>query len=1127
MAIFHTDTGSIKNLVVSGNLSVSGAASISGTLNVTNGITGSLLGTASWAENFVSASNYLLSSQTSSFVTNSQTSSFVTNSQTASFATTGSNTFNGSQIISGSLTVTQNLTVLGSASVTYISESQLNIETNLITVNTINPGARFGGLAVIDSGSSPLVSASFLYDSIQDEFLFVHKGNGVNVTSSIFLLGPETYDSVGNEIYIAQNRILKSQGNEHVTASNISDNGSIVSIVGALSVTGVITGSISGSVIGYVASSQTSSFITNAQTSSFVTNSQTSSFVTNAQTSSFVNNNQTASFATTGSNTFEGDQTISGSLTVTSSLSVFGNEFVVNSTGVKLGNVITDVHSVTGSLNVSGSITASLFGTASWAINALTASFVSNAFVQGGNSFGATALLGTNDTQNLQLETSGVVRLTISSSGGVGIGTNPTNAPLTINNPSTIGGTNITGAAVLIGTISAGLGIDTNEIYTTGSDLNMGTLGPNSIFFRVNSADTPITAMSISASGETTMAKLGIGTVPTNALLTINSPSTISGSNITGAAVLIGTVSSGLGIDTNEIYTTGSDLIMGTLGPDDILLKTSGSLTRIFIDGDTGNVGINNASPNNRLDVTGTGRFSNGLITSGNVNIANGFSVVWNDDNNTFPTSVNNRIRWELNADNAEIYAHQPTAENLDLVFKVSDNINVGSGNDEFVFWVDDFQGESFDAYPLTMNGTEFIVNAFRRYAATGSNSGSGDVDFYVLRSGSLSLNDSVLFANAGNGRVGIGTSSPAFAFDVSGSGRFTGGLTVSGSLNISGAAVNNTGFILTYNTASGLVSYTSSAGIGGGSGGPETDPIFTARSASLATTGSNTFRGDQSINGTLTTTASVSFTGGDVSITTGSTNYLRIFPGGNVFVGPTAVDGGFRLDVNGTTRLQGALSVSTGGASIVGATNINGATTITGSTTVSGSARITNALTASFGLFSSSLAVPSSSILSVYGSGSDYPAFVVRGSQGELFSVTDSLTGSLFSVNNISGLPIFEVFSDNTTLIGTWPVQALYTTTKITANSSSLFSTVYSVQTNSYDGLFADYTIRSGSNARAGQIMTIWSGSETRTTDVATTSFGNTSNFEFTSSVVGGELVLQCRTNSNSWSVKTIIRSI
>ncbi|MFA5798892.1 MAG: LamG-like jellyroll fold domain-containing protein [Patescibacteria group bacterium] len=50
-----------------------------------------------------------------------------------------------------------------------------------------------------------------------------------------------------------------------------------------------------------------------------------------------------------------------------------------------------------------------------------------NAFVQGGNSFGATGTLGTNDANNLSFETNNTSRLTILSGGNVGIGTvNPT-----------------------------------------------------------------------------------------------------------------------------------------------------------------------------------------------------------------------------------------------------------------------------------------------------------------------------------------------------------------------------------------------------------------------------------------------------------------------------------------------------------------------------------------------------------------------------------------------------------------------------------------------------------------------------------------------------------------------------
>ena len=44
---------------------------------------------------------------------------------------------------------------------------------------------------------------------------------------------------------------------------------------------------------------------------------------------------------------------------------------------------------------------------------------------------------------------------------------------------------------------------------------------------------------------------------------------------------------------------------------------------------------------------------------------------------------------------------------------------------------------------------------------------------------------------------------------------------------------------------------------------------------------------------------------------------------------------------------------------------------------------------------------------------------FNIDGANGRLFSVTDNLSGSLFSVNDIAGLPIIEVFDDNTIIMG------------------------------------------------------------------------------------------------------------
>jgi hypothetical protein len=151
-------------------------------------------------------------------------------------ATTGSNVFTADQTITGSLFISQNLTVLGSSSISYISQSTLNIGTNVITVNTNAPGTRFGGLEVIDSGSSPLRSGSIYFDSVNDQWIFVHQNTVGGTTSSVVVMGPPTFNNIGNETLLTQNRVLKSNGLEHITDSQITDNGITVSITNGLSV---------------------------------------------------------------------------------------------------------------------------------------------------------------------------------------------------------------------------------------------------------------------------------------------------------------------------------------------------------------------------------------------------------------------------------------------------------------------------------------------------------------------------------------------------------------------------------------------------------------------------------------------------------------------------------------------------------------------------------------------------------------------------------------------------------------------------------------------------------------------------------------------------------------------------
>ena len=54
-----------------------------------------------------------------------------------------------------------------------------------------------------------------------------------------------------------------------------------------------------------------------------------------------------------------------------------------------------------------------------------------------------------------------------------------------------------------------------------------------------------------------------------------------------------------------------------------------------------------------------------------------------------------------------------------------------------------------------------------------------------------------------------------------------------------------------------------------------------------------------------------------------------------------------------------------------------------------------------------------SSDVNTIQGSTAGGTLLNVLGTSGQLFTVTDGLSGSLFSVNTISGLPVLEAFSD------------------------------------------------------------------------------------------------------------------
>ena len=205
----------------------------------TGSFSGSFYGTSSWAEY----------SRTSSYY---QETDPIFVSKSASLATTRSNNFTSDQIITGSLIITKDLTILGSQSVQYITSSQLDISTNLITVNTSTPAVRFGGLAVRDSGSLATgLTGSILWDSQNNVWIYSNP-SGSTYDGGLLLTGPRNTSGLGNEEGINSWYAALGNGSHHMTSSQIYNSGSLIrletntQVTGSLNISAGITGSLFG-----------------------------------------------------------------------------------------------------------------------------------------------------------------------------------------------------------------------------------------------------------------------------------------------------------------------------------------------------------------------------------------------------------------------------------------------------------------------------------------------------------------------------------------------------------------------------------------------------------------------------------------------------------------------------------------------------------------------------------------------------------------------------------------------------------------------------------------------------------------------------------------------------------------
>jgi len=448
--------GGVPNLTWDGT-------TLSATGSFTGSFTGSLQGTGSWA---VSASQAL----SSSFAQTSITSSYpisATGTTLVSVLPGGASSGNNNSIFLGASAGSGVTSAYNSNFLGYLAGQ---LATNAYQSNFLGAGAgleatraensnffglfagqkavsaSFSTLIGYQAGANPDGTATIGTNNIiigNNITLPANTRNSINLGGIIFATG--SYSTLGGNPYSGSQfnvgrvgiNIVTPQYTLDVSGSGNYSNGLTVtgSVIGTSFTGSSFTGSFTGSFNGVVLTSQTSSML-----DPYVLNSQTSSFVTNSQTGSFT---RLATGSVTASVTPTQFSVISGSST----------EFTVTGTGVTLGNIITDIHRITGSLNTSGSITAvsftgsisgSLTGTGSWAVSAsqaITASYVLNAV---SSSFATTASFASNGgvTQivagtNITITNGGSGSVTINSTGGGGSSGAGANVTASFTNQST------------------------------------------------------------------------------------------------------------------------------------------------------------------------------------------------------------------------------------------------------------------------------------------------------------------------------------------------------------------------------------------------------------------------------------------------------------------------------------------------------------------------------------------------------------------------------------------------------------------------------------------------------------------------------------------------------------------
>jgi hypothetical protein len=562
----------------------------------------------------------------------------------------------------------------------------------------------------------------------------------------------------------------------------------------------------------------------------------------------------------------------------------------------------------------------------------------------------------------------------------------------------------------------------------------------------------------------TDVGNVGIGTTNPSAKLQVN-----------GASILGGTLNSDWAVSVDNLGTTNANGMYVNIGASStgVPFAVYKNFSSLFYVTNSGNVGIGTTSPDDKLEVEGGGIAINNpsdpylrFRQSGTI-----VSDIFTD------TSGNNLIVRGSSGVGVEILANGASEGAAHLVVSGSGRVGIGIASPVTNLHINGVCGPGSSgalslAAPAAGGGCP-------SYIIMGNNDSAGIAGPNVITSGNRTL------------AFGVGDS-----FSSNSGGNFTGSMYIINGGNV-GIGTNTPAAKLHLDIPSAASNIAE---------------IFRATDGALAD-----FKILLNRNTTLANSISVVNTAaGNMSFETSNTERMRITSGGSLLINTTsqAGYGGVvpKLEVvqtsvsntdgdGGTLSLYGNSSFAqdTGAALVLGQA-YSGTTTATGARVRSGKENNTS------GNFASYLA------LDTRPNGGAMTERMRITSAGNIGIGTTSPSYNL----QVSG----SIAIENQ---GTTTIESTTFSGSLTGNTNIAF-----VPTGSFKAAFFDYYVASGSiSMRAGTIMAVQNNSTSRYTDTSTADIGNTAPVDFSTSVVGGNLVLTANIASGTWEIKTAYRAL